>query len=155
DGLDDRCGCEHACLHGAHIEIVEYRVDLRIDEFDGNTVHTPHPDRVLRRECGQRAGTKHAQRRKGLEVGLDTGAATRVGAGDRQRNGRRHRTRSFRWVSSALRISATAAAGSAAAMTAPITATPVAPAARHSGTRAASTPPRAYTGGAPGCRASA
>ena len=75
---------QHAELDGIDADVLDHRLDLRLQEGRRHAVDARHAERVLR---GQRGDGRHAvaaERREGLEVGLDAGAAAAVGAGDRE-----------------------------------------------------------------------
>ena len=88
DGLDGRALRHHADLDGLDVEIGEYRIDLRGDEIgrhrDGCRCT---PVRVLRGQRRDHGGAIDAERGKGLQVGLDAGAAGRIRAGNGERDG--------------------------------------------------------------------
>jgi hypothetical protein len=79
---DDLGGTEHADLHRVDAHIGEQRVDLLGDERGRHGMHAGDGARVLRRQSGHHAGAIGAQRREGLEIGKDAGAARGVDAGD-------------------------------------------------------------------------
>ena len=81
-GLDDRPPTQHAGLDRGHSEVVDHGVDLGRYQRRRQHQRLMDADGVLRRHPGQGAGTPHAEGLEGLEVRLDPGAATGVGAGD-------------------------------------------------------------------------
>ncbi len=82
--LDDRGREEHARLGRVDADVGEDGLELRADELDRRLVHGRHADGVLRRQRDDDAHPVAAGRCERLQVGLDAGAAPRVGAGDRQ-----------------------------------------------------------------------
>ena len=82
--FDHAAGVEHPGLGGIDADVGEDRLELRDDEGRGHLVDGGDARRVL---GGQRDDRRHAVRsrgREGLQVGLDSGAAATVRAGDRQ-----------------------------------------------------------------------
>ena len=73
---------QHADLHRAHVEIGEHGVDLRGDEVGRHVVDGGHAPGVLRGQRGDHRGAVDAERREGLQIGLDAGAAAGIGARD-------------------------------------------------------------------------
>ena len=70
-------------------EVAEHGVDLRARRRPGGTSWIAlHAQRVLGGQRGDHRAAVDAQRREGLEVGLDAGAAAAVGAGDGERDRR-------------------------------------------------------------------
>ncbi len=61
----------HADLDGADGKVVEHGGDLGGDHAGGDVVDAADAERVLRRDGGDNAGAVDAERREGLEVGLD------------------------------------------------------------------------------------
>src|SRR5690606_38288832 len=116
--------------------------DLGGDDVGADILDGAHAERVLRRDGGNHARAVDAERREGLEVRLDAGAAAAVGAGEGQRD-RRHRVRTS---STAARRAQVAAAMSPARKIAEMTATPEAPAWTTSRARPGSMPAMAPTG---------
>ena len=84
DRLDDRAREEHPRLRRVHAEVVEDRLQLRLDEGGRALVHGRDAGGVLRRQRDDRAHAVTARGGERLQVGLDAGAAARVGAGDRE-----------------------------------------------------------------------
>jgi RNA methyltransferase, TrmH family len=84
DGNQLRRG-EHAGLEGIGWQILGEGLELGPQDGSRGGVDRPHSQRVLRGERRDGAGAEHPELMERLEVGLDTGAATRVGA----RNGKR------------------------------------------------------------------
>ena len=110
------------------VEIGEHRVDLRGDEIRRHVVDAGDALGVLRGQRGDHRRAIDAERREGLQVGLDARAAagirTRDGDGDRG-----HLLARFASAASTTRsISRAAARGSGASDSAEITETPSAPA---------------------------
>src|SRR5213082_4162088 len=60
------------------------RVELAGDECDRDRLPAPDPDRVLGRDGGDHARAEHAELVERLQVGLDTGAAARIGSRERE-----------------------------------------------------------------------
>ena len=74
---------EHADLDRVHREVAQHGVHLRAHERRRSMPWMPwHAQRVLRRQRRDHRAAVDAQRREGLQVGLDAGAAAAVGAGD-------------------------------------------------------------------------
>lgn len=83
--LADHLGIrEHPELHGIDRDVVGDRVELCAEELGGRHVHRANAVRVLRGERRDDGHAVAADRRDRLEVGLDTGPARRVAAGDAQ-----------------------------------------------------------------------
>jgi hypothetical protein len=61
------------------VEIGEHRVDLRVHELRRHVVDAGHALGVLRGQRGDDERAVDAERGEGLEVGLDAGAAARIG----------------------------------------------------------------------------
>ena len=87
DGLDDVCGGEHASEDDMGAHVAQHRLDLRTHNRRRHRKRILHTERVLRRQCDDRSGAEGAESLAGLDVGLDTSAATRV----RTRNRQHHR----------------------------------------------------------------
>ena len=81
-GFDDRGIAEHADLHRADSEVGEHRIHLRRTKAGGTSRTALTPLGVLRGERGDHRGAVDAERREGLQVGLDAGAAAGIRAGD-------------------------------------------------------------------------
>ena len=82
DGVDYRPGRQHPGFYRGDVEVIENRVDLRFDEIHRQLEGFPDLPRVLRghsRDNGEAVGAVGV---KGLEVGLDAGAAAGVGSGN-------------------------------------------------------------------------
>ena len=75
---------QHAQFDGADLEVVEARIDLRFQEVRWRHMHGADAAGVLRGQCSDRGQSMHTVRGEGLQVGLDAGTATGVGAGDGQ-----------------------------------------------------------------------
>ena len=75
DGFDDRGVAEHAGLHRVHREIGDHGADLLDDERRLQYLHRADHLGVLRGDGRDGAQAVDAVRGKGLEVGLDAGAA--------------------------------------------------------------------------------
>ena len=71
---------QHADLHGRDVDVGEDGVDLGREERGRGHVDGRDAAGVLGRQRGQGRHAVAAERREGLEVGLDAGAAARVGA---------------------------------------------------------------------------
>ena len=78
---------EHADLHGLDVEVVEDGGDLRLDHVRAHFLNRAHGDGVLGGHGGQDRGPVDAERCDGLQIRLNTGSASAVGAGDCQRDG--------------------------------------------------------------------
>src|SRR2546422_70137 len=90
--VDDFAGSQHAALDRGGAQVVRYRVDLLGDECGGQRLPRGDPDGVLRGDCRDRAGSKDAELMERLEIGLDAGRATRVGARDSERDSHEFRS---------------------------------------------------------------
>jgi hypothetical protein len=75
---------EHAELDGIDADVGEHGVDLRRHERRRQRFDGADAAGVLRRQAAQGRHAVNAQRGKGLQVGLDAGAAGRIGTGDAQ-----------------------------------------------------------------------
>ena len=84
DGGDQLSREQHARLGRVDADVLEDHVDLFADERRRNLVHRGDADGVLRRERDDRAHPVTARRGKRLQVGLNPGSASGVGAGDRE-----------------------------------------------------------------------
>jgi len=82
--FDDLGRMQHPQLDCVDADVLDHRLDLRLQEDRRHAVDAGHTERVLRRQCGDRGHPVAAERREGLEVGLDAGAPAAVGAGDRK-----------------------------------------------------------------------
>ncbi len=82
--LDDRAREEHPGLRRVDADVVEDGLQLRADEVRRQLVHRCHRDRVLGGERDDGARPVRARGGKRLQIGLDAGAAARVGRGNRQ-----------------------------------------------------------------------
>ncbi len=91
DGVDGRKLRHHPDLDRVDVEIAENRIELRGHEIGGHLMDAADAARVLRGQGRDDGGAVDAERGKGLEVGLDAGAAGRIRAGDGERDRRRHR----------------------------------------------------------------
>src|SRR5581483_435219 len=108
--------------------------------------------RVLRGERGDRRGAIDAERGKGLQVGLDAGAAAGIRSGDGERDRHGHAAPRFcKALSTMARSLAAACPGSGAKDKAEITAMPSAPAAITSAALVSAIPAIAQMGN-PGAR---
>jgi hypothetical protein len=74
---------EHSNLHGGRSEVGKHGVDLAGDEARGERLHGHDPARVLRGPGDDDCHAPNAVRREGQKIRLDSGAAARVGPGDR------------------------------------------------------------------------
>ena len=72
DGVDRGSFAEHACLDRSYIEVREDGRHLAPDHVGRHGVHGLDAERVLRRDRGDDGGPVDAERREGLEVGLDS-----------------------------------------------------------------------------------
>jgi len=143
DGADDGGVGEHADLDCVEADIGDQGLELLGDELRWYHVHSGHALGVLCGEGRDHGRAVDAQRREGLEVGLDAGTAGGVAAGDGQPD---------RWAahldapSQAARSARVAAATSGWPQMALTTAAPTAPALRTWGTRSTLMPPMATQG---------
>ena len=85
--LDDRRAEDHPGLHRVDADVVEDSLELGADELPRNLVHRGDGDRVLRRQCDDRAHSVAAEARERLEIRLDARPSARVGRGNRQAPG--------------------------------------------------------------------
>ena len=79
-------------LTASTVEIAEHGVDLRGHERRRHRMNAADARRVLGGQGGDDGCAIDAERRKRLQVGLDAGAARRIGAGDGERDRHRHRS---------------------------------------------------------------
>ena len=86
-GRDDLDAAEHPELDRIDPQVAEHGVHLLPHECGIDGVDRLHPQRVLGGQRGDDRGAVDAECGEGLEIGLDAGAATAVGAGDGQRDG--------------------------------------------------------------------
>jgi hypothetical protein len=139
--LDDLLGGQHAGLHRSDGQVRQHGVELGVEELGRRDVHRLDADRVLGGQRRDDAGAVDAEGGERDQIGLDAGTPTGVRARDRQRH---RRCRHARTVSpTSARSRRTTAPGSAALMTAPMTATPAAPASTQALALRGVTPPRA------------
>ncbi len=82
--VDEGGGAEHPRLHRGGRQVVGESVELAGDERDRDRLPAPDPDRVLGRDGGDHARAEHAELVERLQVGLDPGAAARIGSRDRE-----------------------------------------------------------------------
>jgi hypothetical protein len=82
DSLDGRRRAEHADLHGIHADVLGDRANLLDNDLAGDGVNSGDGDRVLRGDRGDGRHPVNAAPRERLEIGLDAGPTTGVGAGD-------------------------------------------------------------------------
>jgi hypothetical protein len=87
DRSEERCGSHIVVYPPAELDridakIIEAGIDLLTQEIDGRHVHCRHAARVLGGECGDRRKAVQPMRSEGLEIGLNTCATARIGAGD-------------------------------------------------------------------------
>ncbi len=78
DGVDGRKLRHHADLDSADGKVAENRIDLRGDEIAGHLMDAGDAACVLRGQGRYDGGAVDTERGKGLEVGLDAGAAGRI-----------------------------------------------------------------------------
>jgi hypothetical protein len=83
-GLDQPTREQHPGLRRVDAEIREHCLELVDDELRRQLVDRLHPDGVLRGERDQDRHAVHARAGERLQVGLNPGAAARVGGRDRQ-----------------------------------------------------------------------
>jgi SAM-dependent methyltransferase len=88
--LDQRCREEHARLRRIHADVAEGGVELGDREVRRQLVDRSHAPRGLRRERDKHALAMATGGRKGLQVGLDAGASSRVGGCNRETARDRH-----------------------------------------------------------------
>ncbi len=86
-GGDRRRVAEHPDLHRVDADVLGDRANLGDDHLRRHHLDRLDPDRVLRRDRGDRRHPVHAAARERLQIGLDPGAAARVRAGDREHRG--------------------------------------------------------------------
>ena len=86
DRLGHRRRAEHAALHRQRGQIVGQGVELLGHERDRDGFPGPHAHGVLRGDRGDHAGPEHAELMEGLQVRLDARPASRIGAGDGERD---------------------------------------------------------------------
>ena len=88
--VDQRRGGEHARLDRVDADVGAHAAQLRLDEVEGELMCGLDAERVLGGDRGHHRHAEDTEGGEGLEIGLDTGAAPAVGAGDgeRPRNGR-------------------------------------------------------------------
>ena len=87
DGLDGRGREQHARLRRVDSDVAEDGLELSEDDVGRHLVDGRHTGRVLRGQGDDRAHAVAAEMRERLQVGLDSGAAARVRAGDREAAG--------------------------------------------------------------------
>ena len=80
-------GVQHANFDGVGADVVEHRLNLRLQKRRWHGMDVLHAQRVLRGQGRDRAHPVAAQRGKGFQVGLDAGAAAAVGPGNGQNTG--------------------------------------------------------------------
>ena len=73
--VGDLRAAQHADLDRRDSEVVEDRLDLRADNCGRRIVDRPHAARILGGERGDHARAIDAERREGLQIGLNPGAA--------------------------------------------------------------------------------
>src|SRR5262249_47898140 len=78
---------QHAGLRGADVEVAEDGIQLRGDEVSSHGRDLAYPPGILRRQRRRHARPVHAEGGEGQKISLQPGAARRVRAGDRQRDG--------------------------------------------------------------------
>ena len=79
---------EHTGLDRVHRNVRGHRPDLRADHLLGDGVHGGYLERVLSSHGRERATAENAERMERLEVGLDSGSAPAIAAGDCEGYGR-------------------------------------------------------------------
>src|SRR6266545_827280 len=87
--FDDLSGAEHPALDRIGREVGGERVELLRDELGGERLPRVHTGGVLRGDRGDHARAEDTELMERLEVGLNPGAAARIGAGDGQRDSHR------------------------------------------------------------------
>ena len=85
--LDHLGRVQHANLDGVHADVLDHRLDLRLQERGRHGMNALHADGVLRGQGGDRAHAVAAQRCKGLQIRLDAGATAAVRASDGEQSG--------------------------------------------------------------------
>ena len=91
DGVDHGGVTEHADLDGVDADVVADGVQLRREERRRGNVDGAHALGVLRCQGGDGGHAVAAVRRDALQVGLDSGPAGGIGAGDGQHTGNARR----------------------------------------------------------------
>ena len=83
-GLDDAAVEQHAGLDGLDRIALQHGAQLRLDHRGSDGLDGAHALQVLGGDGGDDAGAVDAAGGKRLDIGLDAGAASRIGAGDGQ-----------------------------------------------------------------------
>ncbi len=73
---------QHTDFDSVRTDIVKYAVDLLADEGGGDRLHGCYAQRILRNHRRDDAHAVQVVRFDRFQVGLNTGAAGRVGSGD-------------------------------------------------------------------------
>jgi hypothetical protein len=94
--LDDGGRRQHPDLDRVGADIRQHGIDLSRHELGRDVEHAVNAQGVLGGQRGDHRGAEDPERRERLEVCLDAGAATGIGAGDGQRCGHGHLSRSIR-----------------------------------------------------------
>ena len=80
-------GVQHANLHRVNTDVVQHRLQLRLQKRSWNALNGLHALGVLRGQGRQRGHAVAAQRRESFQVGLNASAAAAVRARDAQHPG--------------------------------------------------------------------
>ncbi|MNG92917.1 hypothetical protein D3C79_518630 [compost metagenome] len=75
---------QHADLGAVDAHVAEYRIQLGGDKRRIDVIYRLHATGILRHQRGDHGSAVSPQGRKGFQIGLDAGAAARIGAGDGQ-----------------------------------------------------------------------
>jgi hypothetical protein len=93
DRLDDGRIGQHPDFGSVDPDVGQQRLELLGHKAGRNVVDTGHPGRRLGHQRGHDRHAVPAQGGERLEIGLDTGAPARIGAGDGQQVGDQGRQR--------------------------------------------------------------
>ena len=75
---------QHADLHGVDANVIQHRLQLRLQKRGWHAVDGLHPLGVLRGQRGDGGHAVAAQSAEGFQIGLDACAAAAVRTGNRQ-----------------------------------------------------------------------
>ncbi|MNN63538.1 hypothetical protein D3C81_1789220 [compost metagenome] len=84
NGTDQPAAEQHAGFDGIRCKILPDGIELCSNSFRLQRIYTLHPEGVLCCHCGEGRHAVDTQLLKGFEIGLDTGTAPAVRAGDGQ-----------------------------------------------------------------------